>query len=137
MEAKLFKSHFGRIKCKILPERIPLSVVGFITSSSSIGSRLERAQLVCLSGIAVGGVDKQTPVVLGSVEYKRAREREREREREWGKNNRLQMAGINEYKKFGEMKMDFWPLSLSLSLSIYVSFTHKLTVTLGQCDQIW
>ena len=80
MEAKLFKSHFGRIKCKILPERIPLSVVGFITSSSSIGSRLERAQLVCLSGIAVGGVDKQTPVVLGSVEYKRARERERERE---------------------------------------------------------
>ena len=77
MEAKLFKSHFGRIKCKILPERIPLSVVGFITSSSSsIGSRLERAQLVCLSGIAVGGVDKQTPVVLGSVEYKRERERE-------------------------------------------------------------
>ena len=112
MEAKLFKSHFGRIKCKILPERIPLSVVGFITSSSSIGSRLERAQLVCLSGIAVGGVDKQTPVVLGSVEYKRARERE------WGKNNRLQMAGINEDKKFGEMKMDFWPLSLSLYLSM-------------------
>ena len=118
MEAKLFKSHFGRIKCKILPERIPLSVVGFITSSSSIGSRLERAQLVCLSGIAVGGVDKQTPVVLGSVEYKRARARE------WGKNNRLQMAGINEDKKFGEMKMDFWPLSLSLSLYISMSLSH-------------